>query len=46
MLKTRPGYSFSVFVVALAAVFVLTAINPTYAAERKSIRWATSSTGS
>ena len=46
MLKTRSGYSFSVIVVALAAVFVLTAINPTYAAERKSIRWATSSTGS
>jgi len=32
--------------VALAVVFALSAIDPAYSAERKSIRWATSSTGS
>jgi TRAP transporter TAXI family solute receptor len=31
---------------ALAVVFAFSAINPAYSAERKSIRWATSSTGS
>jgi TRAP transporter TAXI family solute receptor len=46
MSKTRTGYFFSVLVAVLAAVFAFSAINPTYAAERKSIRWATSSTGS
>ena len=46
MLRTRTGYFFSVLVAALAAVFAFSAINPAYAAERKSIRWATSSTGS
>jgi uncharacterized protein len=46
MSATRPGYSFSVFVAAIVAVFAFSAINPAYAAERKSIRWATSSTGS
>ena len=46
MLKTRSGYMFSVSVAALAAVFAFSAIDPAYAAERKSIRWATSSTGS
>jgi TRAP transporter TAXI family solute receptor len=44
--KTRAGYFFSVLVVALAAVFAFSAINAADAAERKSIRWATSSTGS
>jgi TRAP-type uncharacterized transport system substrate-binding protein len=39
-------FSFSVFVAALVAVFAFSAIDPAYAAERKSIRWATSSTGS
>ena len=46
MLKTRPGYKFAVSVAALAAFFAFSAINPAYSAERKSIRWATSSTGS
>lgn len=46
MSKTRPRYIFSVWVAALAALFAFSAITPTYAAERKSIRWATSSTGS
>jgi hypothetical protein len=31
---------------ASAAVFIFSAMNPAYGAERKSIRWATSSTGS
>ncbi|MBI5581246.1 MAG: TAXI family TRAP transporter solute-binding subunit [Deltaproteobacteria bacterium] len=42
----RPVYSFSVFVAALVAVFTFSAIDPANAQERKSIRWATSSTGS
>ncbi|MFH1726003.1 MAG: TAXI family TRAP transporter solute-binding subunit [Elusimicrobiota bacterium] len=46
MLKTRPSYKFAVSVAALAAFFAFSAINPAYSAERKSIRWATSSTGS
>jgi TRAP transporter TAXI family solute receptor len=46
MPRTKPGYVFSVWVAALAAVFALSTIHPAYAAERKSIRWATSSTGS
>jgi TRAP transporter TAXI family solute receptor len=46
MLKTRAGYTFSVLIVAVAVVFAFSAIDPAYAAERKSIRWATSSTGS
>ena len=46
MLRTRPGYVFSVLVAALAALFAFSTITPAYAAERKSIRWATSSTGS
>jgi hypothetical protein len=46
MSKTRTGYIFSVWVAALAALFAFSAITPAYAAERKSIRWATSSTGS
>ena len=46
MMKTRPGYKFAVSVAALAAFFAFSAINPAYSAERKSIRWATSSTGS
>jgi TRAP transporter TAXI family solute receptor len=45
-MKTRPGLKFAVSVAALAAIFAFSAINPVYAAERKSIRWATSSTGS
>jgi len=46
MSGTRPGYIIPVFVAALAAVFAFSAINPANAQERKSIRWATSSTGS
>ncbi|HSM89029.1 MAG TPA: hypothetical protein VLT56_03320, partial [Desulfobacterales bacterium] len=46
MSGTREGFSFSVFVAALVAVFALAAITPADAQERKSIRWATSSTGS
>ncbi len=46
MKTARPSYTFSVIVAVLAAFFAVSAINPAYAAERKSIRWATSSTGS
>lgn len=46
MSGTRSGHGFSVFVAALVAVFAFSAINPANAQERKSIRWATSSTGS
>ena len=45
MSKRRSGYVFLVMVVALVTVFALSAIEPAYA-QRKSIRWATSSTGS
>jgi uncharacterized protein len=45
MSRTRTGYLFPVLVAALAAVFVFSAIESAYA-QRKSIRWATSSTGS
>jgi uncharacterized protein len=46
MSGTRSDYSFSVIVAALVAVFAFSAITPANAQERKSIRWATSSTGS
>jgi len=46
MSKTRPLYSYSVWVAALTVLFAVSTIGPAYAAERKSIRWATSSTGS
>jgi uncharacterized protein len=46
MLKTKPSHIFAVSVTALAAFFALSAIDTACAAERKSIRWATSSTGS
>jgi TRAP transporter TAXI family solute receptor len=46
MLKTRPGHKFAVSVAVLAAFFAFWAIGTVCAAERKSIRWATSSTGS
>ena len=46
MSKTRTVTIFSVLVAALAAFFAFSAINTACAAERKSIRWATSSTGS
>lgn len=46
MSGTRTGYSFFVLVAALVAVFAVSAFDPADAQERKSIRWATSSTGS
>jgi uncharacterized protein len=46
MSGTRPGYSFTVLVATLVAVFAFSVIAPADAQERKSIRWATSSTGS
>jgi TRAP transporter TAXI family solute receptor len=46
MSKTRSGSMFAVAVAVLATLFAFSAITPAYAAERKSIRWATSSTGS
>ena len=46
MLRRKSGLAFSVFVAALAVVFALSAISTAEAQERKSIRWATSSTGS
>jgi TRAP transporter TAXI family solute receptor len=46
MLKIKSGFKLSVFVVTIVAFFAFAAINPAGAAERKSIRWATSSTGS
>jgi len=45
MSKSKSGFKLSVLVVALVAVFAFAAVNPAYA-QRKSIRWATSSTGS
>ena len=46
MLKAKSGYIFLVFVAVLAAVFAFSAINTAHAMERKTIRWATSNTGS
>jgi TRAP transporter TAXI family solute receptor len=46
MFKARPGYSFAVLVAAIAAVFAFSAMDQAYAAERKSLRWATSPVGS
>lgn len=45
MSKSKSGFKLSVFVTALIAIFAFAAVNPAYA-QRKSIRWATSSTGS
>ncbi len=45
MFKARPGYSFAVLAAAVAAVFAFSAIDPAYAAERKSLRLATSQVG-
>lgn len=46
MLKTKSSHRFTVSVAALAVIFAIAAIGTATAAERKSIRWATSSTGS
>jgi uncharacterized protein len=45
MSRTRTGYFFSGLVAAFAVLFAFSAIEPAHA-QRKSIRWATSSTGS
>lgn len=46
-MKSRPALSFSASAAAaIAAVFAVSAIGLAYAQERKSIRWATSNTGS
>jgi TRAP transporter TAXI family solute receptor len=45
MLKTRPSYKFVASAALLAAFFVLSAITPAHAAERKSLRLATSAVG-
>ncbi|HXF68159.1 MAG TPA: TAXI family TRAP transporter solute-binding subunit [Burkholderiales bacterium] len=46
MLMTRPGCRFSACVVVAAAALVVSAAAPSFAQERKSIRWATSSVDS
>ena len=46
MFKIKSGCSMSVSAAAIAAVFAISAIGPAGAQERKSIRWATSSTSS
>ncbi len=46
MFKTRSGYTVLVVAIAVAAVFAFSAIDQAGAAERKSIRWATSTPGS
>jgi hypothetical protein len=46
MSKAKPGYVFWAGITALVTLFAFSAIDPAHAAERKSIRWATSSTGS
>lgn len=46
MSGTRSRYSYPVFVAAIVAFFAFSAISLADAQERKSIRWATSSTGS
>ena len=45
MLKTKPNHKFAVSVAVLAVLFAFSAIDPGYAAERKSIRLGTSQTG-
>ena len=46
MSKARSGYVSSILVVAFVAVFILSAINPANAQQRKPLRWATSAVGS
>jgi TRAP transporter TAXI family solute receptor len=45
MLKARAGYTFSVLVAAMVALFAFSAVDPASAAERKSLRLATSQVG-
>ncbi len=46
MPRTRSGYAFSVLLVALVAIFALSAISPANAQQRKPMRLATSAVGS
>lgn len=46
MVKRRSNYFFSLAVAALAAIFAFSTVTPAQAQQRKSIRWATSNTGS
>ncbi len=46
MLKLRADYRFAAFAAALGALAVFTVLQSAHAQERKSIRWATSNTGS
>ena len=46
MSKKSAAFIFSLSVAVVAAVFAFSAINPLYAQERKSLRWATSAVGS
>jgi TRAP transporter TAXI family solute receptor len=46
MFKSRTGYRLAVWVTVVAAVFAFSAMDSAYAAERKSLRWATSPVGS
>lgn len=46
MAKTRSGFALAVSAAALAAIFTVPVIEQAQAQERKSIRWATSNTGS
>ena len=46
MFKIKTGYSMSVSAAVIAVAFAVSAVGPAAAQERKSIRWATSSTSS
>ncbi len=46
MFDKRAGLIFSVLGTAVALLFTFSAVDPAYAAERKSLRWATSQVGS
>ena len=46
MLNIRPSHKLVLSAMAVAAVFAVSAVEPAYAQERKSIRWATSSVDS
>ena len=46
MSETRSRYTFATAVAVLATLFAFSAITPAHTAERKSIRWATSTPGS
>jgi TRAP transporter TAXI family solute receptor len=46
MERTRPAHMLSAWAATVVAVFAIAAIAPAHSQERKSIRWATSNTGS